>query len=86
MILNIEVMAKEVSFEDAVKIVCRVRFGSMDALEKKIGQSNLRRMKTMGFVACGKNYTERRMVDTWKATQSVLDFKKRMYGGLIFSF
>lgn len=79
-------MAKEVSFEDAVKIVCRVRFGSMEALEREIGQSNLGRMRTMGFIACGKNYEGQRMKDTWKATQSVLDYRKRMYGGLIFSF
>lgn len=79
-------MAKSVSFKESISIVCRVRFGSINKLEVMIGQSNLEKLKTLGFIACGKSYDDKRMIDTWKATKSVLDYKKRMSGGFIFSF
>lgn len=79
-------MARGVSFDESVKIVCRVRFGSIHILEDKIGKSNLEKLKKLGFIACGKSFEEKHMINTWKATKSVLDYKKKMLGGFIFTF
>lgn len=70
------------TFKEAVKFVCRIRFGYIQELRGDIGSSNVNTLKTMGFLSCGKNYNENEMQDTWKVTRTADEYCKAMYGGV----
>lgn len=70
------------TFKEAVKFVCRIRFGYIQELREDIGSSNVNLLQTTGFLSCGKNYDGEQMQDTWKVTRSADDYCKAMYGGV----
>lgn len=70
------------TFKEAVKYVCRIRFGYIKELSDDIGLSNVNLLKTTGFLSCGINYSNNQLQDTWKVTRSADDYCKAMYGGV----
>lgn len=77
---------ENVTFEQAVRYVCALRFGYLSVLKKVIGDSRVNELVEAGFLACGRNSQNSEMKDTWKVTDAGVEYSKTMYNSVLFSF